>query len=338
VSGDGLSRGAIGSLPRIRRGLARLPEAFRALHADYVRRKRNPDGGFPGRGDGSDVYYTAFAARAAEVLDIPDRSLWQGIARHLERGHAPVDLIAAVSWLDAARLATSHGRAALSARAVARVQRSAADLLRTGHAPEGGYRAEPNGPPSVYHTFLARLCRDLLGEPANPAEEDAAFVLRCRCADGGFARQEGGTAGGTNPTAAAVSVLAGAGALDADTAPAATGFLLAMQRADGGFAAADGAVSTDLLSTFTALLTLSDLGRLRRAGLAAAGRYVRALLDPGGGFRGGPEDGRTDIEYTFYGLGALGLLADEASHGRPRPCVCARDSGRPREATEGNVT
>jgi len=338
VSRDALSYGAVGSLSRIRRGLARLPEAFRALHADYVRRKRNPDGGFPGRSDGSDVYYTAFAARAAEVLDIPDGSLWQGIARHLEGGDAPVDLIAAVSWLDAARLATSDGRAALSARAVARVRRAAADLLRTGRAPGGGYPAVPNGPSSVYHTFLAYLCRDLLGECADPAGKDVPFLLRCRCADGGFADREGGPAGGTNPTAAAVAVLARGGSLDAKTAGAATGFLLSMQRGDGGFAAGAGAASTDLLSTFTALLTLSDLGRLRRAKLAAAGRYVRALLDPGGGFRAGPEDGCTNIEYTFYGLGTLGLLADEASHGRPRPCVCARDSGRSRKATEGNDT
>ena len=54
---------------RLADGLQRLPDDFRARHADFVRRHQNRDGGFPGREGGSDVYYTGFALRCLAVLD-----------------------------------------------------------------------------------------------------------------------------------------------------------------------------------------------------------------------------------------------------------------------------
>src|SRR5271165_1236595 len=54
---------------RLGDGLLRLPDDFRTRHADFVRRRQNPDGGFPGREGGSDLYYTGFALRCLAVLD-----------------------------------------------------------------------------------------------------------------------------------------------------------------------------------------------------------------------------------------------------------------------------
>src|SRR5438270_10215759 len=49
-------------------GLDRLPAAFRAKHAAWLRANQNPDGGFSGREGGSDLYYTGFALRGLAVL------------------------------------------------------------------------------------------------------------------------------------------------------------------------------------------------------------------------------------------------------------------------------
>src|SRR6516162_10643268 len=54
---------------RLADGLARLPEAFRARHAGFLRARQNPDGGFSGREGESDLYYTGFALRGLSVLD-----------------------------------------------------------------------------------------------------------------------------------------------------------------------------------------------------------------------------------------------------------------------------
>src|SRR5690242_4880961 len=54
---------------RLADGLSRQPADFRARHADFVRRCQRPDGGFPGREGGSDLYYTGFALRCLAVLD-----------------------------------------------------------------------------------------------------------------------------------------------------------------------------------------------------------------------------------------------------------------------------
>src|SRR5262249_35235951 len=53
---------------RLADGLARLPEAVRNRHADFLLAAQNPDRGFSGRDGGSDLYYTGFALRGLAVL------------------------------------------------------------------------------------------------------------------------------------------------------------------------------------------------------------------------------------------------------------------------------
>ena len=48
-------------------GLERVPDEVKARHIEYVRGKQRPDGGFPGREGGSDLYYTGFALRSLAV-------------------------------------------------------------------------------------------------------------------------------------------------------------------------------------------------------------------------------------------------------------------------------
>src|SRR5579875_2854110 len=54
---------------RLADGISHLPAEIRDRHASYLRAAQNPDGGFPGREGGSDLYYTGFALRGLAVLD-----------------------------------------------------------------------------------------------------------------------------------------------------------------------------------------------------------------------------------------------------------------------------
>src|SRR5689334_9106633 len=54
---------------RLSDSLAKLPADFRARHGDFLQRSQRPDGGFPDREGGSDLYYTAFGLRGLAVLD-----------------------------------------------------------------------------------------------------------------------------------------------------------------------------------------------------------------------------------------------------------------------------
>ena len=45
-----------------------MPAGTRRRHTDYLTAAQNPDGGFPGREGGSDLYYTGFALRSLAVL------------------------------------------------------------------------------------------------------------------------------------------------------------------------------------------------------------------------------------------------------------------------------
>ncbi|MFQ3650792.1 MAG: prenyltransferase/squalene oxidase repeat-containing protein, partial [Gemmataceae bacterium] len=55
-------------------GLRLVPEEVRAKHADFLRSRQNPDGGFSGREGGSDLYYTGFALRGLAVLEALDEA------------------------------------------------------------------------------------------------------------------------------------------------------------------------------------------------------------------------------------------------------------------------
>src|SRR6476659_7476024 len=69
---------------RLSDGLLRPPDDFRARHADFVRRCQRPDGGFPGREGGSDLYYTGFALRSLAVLQSLSPEICEPCGRFLQ--------------------------------------------------------------------------------------------------------------------------------------------------------------------------------------------------------------------------------------------------------------
>ncbi len=298
-------------------GLARRPPTFRARHADYLRHLQNPDGGFPDRQGGSDLYYTAFALRGLAVLDAlaPDVcTKAAGFLREsLTRQTSAVDFY---SLLYACLLVQAGGGPDVLADSPPDWPARVAATLETLRTPDGGYGKVPGSASgSTYHTFLVGLTYELLGRTFQQPADVVRFVHGRRRDDGGFVELAPMRRSGTNPTAAAVGALQLVG--EGDNAPALTpeiragviDFLTGMASpAEGGLQANGRAPLADLLSTFTGAWTLRQLDALERLDLAGVQAYAESLEEDDGGFRGGLWDEGTDAEYTFYGLGLVALL------------------------------
>ena len=300
---------------RLGMGLRRFGTAFAGTQVDFLLRLQRPDGGLAGRQGASDLYYTAFGLRLMGLLDVRSDEPWQRAGAFLADTYSGVN-----SVVDALSLVESQ---ALLARALrespldgGRVADVARRTLVACRQPDGVYAAQPGLGPSVYHTFLAIRCDELLGEAVPWTRAGLAALLARQSPDGGFVDQGTPDAGGTNPTAAAMVLMARSGQGVDDAIDHAAGFISQQQRTHGGFAAHADAPRADLLSTFTAMAALDAADRLDRARLADVGRYVRGLALDTGGFRACCCDTGTDVEYTYYGLGTLGLLGARAAERR----------------------
>ncbi len=288
-------------------GVAPLGRPFQHCQANFVITRQLPDGGFPGRQGGADLYYSDFALRILTLFAPEDDAVGrlQGHLAHLRSLTPPLDLITCFSLLHLRRL-LQRGDRALTLELPPILH-----CLEAHRSAEGGFARQPGGAGSAYATFLAALCGEML-DRAFPAAEQAVAALRnLQCADGGFRDlpdDQRGQLGQTNATAAALAFFVLRDVLTAGIADPALAFLLAMQSADGGWRAHAEAPLSDLLSTFTAVMTLSALDALPRANLATLARFLRQLAVPAGGFRAGLLDEEPDLEYSYYGIGTLALL------------------------------
>ena len=297
---------------RLGSGIARLPEAERALQIAYLQAAQNPDGGFSGRLGGSDLYYTAFALRSLAVLDalagnVAERAV-PYLRRSLREQATVIDFFSLLYACALIQVATGIDVLVDSPPDWPDRVAGSLELLR---APDGGYGKSPGSiMGSTYHTFLVGLCYQLLGRAFPRGEEVRSFVQSRRREDGGYVELAPMLRGGTNPTAAAVGVLQllGADPLMSDVVDGVTRFLLEVRAELGGLKAHNRIPFADLLSTFTGSWTLSQLGQFHQLDTAALGEYARRLVAPGGGFKGHAFDDDRDVEYTFYGLGVLGLV------------------------------
>lgn len=303
---------------RLGGGIARLPEPLRRQNADWLVARQRRDGGFGGRQGPSNLYYTGFALRLGQLLDVRSPDFWSSLTDYLRlKAPDPRDLPDALMRLMARPMLQIRGQtlwpAAVEAERVMQCRR----ILDACRGPTG-YVRRPGGSMSIFQTFHAALCHELLGERPPQAERIGEALRQRQRPDGGFVDMpESADESGTNPTAAAVGALKSLGELDERTSTRAAGFLLAMQRPNGGFAAHDRSPVSDLMTTFTGIVTLGDCDALRRARLGDAARFVRALLAPDGGFLAVPGDDEADVEYTYYGVAALSLLAAEAAPEHP---------------------
>lgn len=297
---------------RLRDGLERLGTPFRSRQTDYLLSSQKGDGGFAGRRGNSDLYYTCFALRAADALNVCAPEFWRSAAAFVRKNSTePEDVTDCLGLLTARTLLAGRGQTLWCEACTAERVEAVRATLERFHVPLGGFAKTTDADISLYHTFLGGLCCGLLGEVMPDAEAVAALVVSRQLSDGGFGDLGAAEVSGTNQTAAAVGALRLVGALGDISARAAAVFLLAQQRPDGGFAAHSKAPVSDLMSTFTALVTLSGMGSMRDVRLSAVGRYVKSLDAPAGGFFATESDDAADVEYTYYGLGTLALLAEQ---------------------------
>ncbi len=270
----------------------------------FVRRQRNPDGGFRGRDGTSDLYYTAFGLEA--LLATQTKEELSATGNYLRQFAAPeqLDFVhlcclarcqASLANLDASQPFAGERRDVIGARLAA--YRSA----------DGGFHPTPGAPRgTAYAAFLGlgalQDCQQALAAPERLVQSLGGL----KAPDGAYANESCIPVGSTNATAAAVAVLRN---LRAPVAPAVGDWLLARCHPGGGFLAVPNAPIPDLLSTATALHALAglqcDFVHLKEPCLD----FIDTLWVNEGGFHGHWDDHHLDCEYTFYGLLALGHLS-----------------------------
>lgn len=301
---------------RLSRGLKRaLTPETRAKHAAYLRSQQNADGGFRGRSEESDLYYTGFALRGLALLDEWDDSFSKPAADYLRRSLAgSASIIDFLSLLYGAMLLQLATGQDVFDQATGDWRTAVVTKLEELRREDGGYAKGPDGAHgSTYHSFLVVLCHQLLAWPTPEPERLANFVKSRQRPDGGFVEIPQMRRSGTNPTSAAVALLRILKTIDSPNnviAESAVEYLLDRQDMDGGLAANTQIPASDVLSTFTGFLTLADLGAANRLRLPAVRNFVLSNELPDGAFRAMALDPVGDAEYTFYALGSLALLAD----------------------------
>ena len=294
-------------------GLERVEADVRAKHADYVRGQQRPDGGFPGREGGSDLYYTGFALRSLAVLQALTPEVCEPAANFLrDRLLQPAGVVDFFSLLVSCYLVPLGGGADVLAEAPADWKDRVAAMLETFRTADGGYGKSVGAHAgSTYTSFLVSLALQLLDRPTPRQDELVRFVLSRRREDGGFVEIAPMKRSGTNPTAAGVGILAMADALTPEIRTGVADLLARLpSNFEGGYRANDRIPVADLLSTFTASWTLAELGEAGRIDRAKVRAYAESCEHGPGGFRGGLWDEVPDVEYTFYGLGTLALTTD----------------------------
>ncbi|MCS7269651.1 MAG: geranyl transferase [Gemmataceae bacterium] len=292
-------------------GLERWPRELLEPHRRFLLAQQQPDGGFRGRSENSDLYYTSFGLRALAVLQAWDTNVAQHAAAYLRsRLAGTAQLIDFFAWLSSAALLQWCG-CDLWADAPPDWQSRLATLLERFRTPDGGYGRLPGATHgSTYVSFLVSLTAQLLDIHLPEAERLIKFVHARRGTDGGFVDVAVQKRSSTNPTAAALAILQLYDALDSATMNSAGQFLLRMYAPEeGGWRAHDRIPLADLLSTFTAAWTLTRLGWAERLAWDRLGHYAWSCALPAGGFLAGCWDNQPDVEYTFYGLGVLALTA-----------------------------
>ncbi|MFO0938752.1 MAG: prenyltransferase/squalene oxidase repeat-containing protein [Gemmataceae bacterium] len=295
---------------RLLDGMEKLDESTKRPHVDFLKRRQLPDGGFPGREGGSDLYYTGFALRSLAVLQALSPEICEPCGAFIKtRMTSSAGVVDFFSLLVSCYLVPVGGGPDVLGSAPADWKDRVAQLLETFRTKDGGYGKVPNAHAgSTYTSFLVALAYQLLDRPIPEPVRLIEFVRGRKREDGGFVEIAAMKRSGTNPTAAGVGILQMLEAFDAETKESVSTFLAALPSSfEGGFRANDRIPVADLLSTFTGSWSLDQLGESHRVNWERQREYAESLQLPDGGFKGGLWDEAADVEYTFYGLGTLAL-------------------------------
>jgi len=267
-----------------------------SLVVSFLGDQLTPEGGFRGRCDSPDLYYSLFAIESLTALG------------------APLPLETLVPWIasfgDGEDLDLVH--VACLARCRSAIgqpfdSRAMTDRIEAHRSSNGGYAETPGqASGTAYGCFLALGAHQDIGAGLVDPEAMISCLADLRGAEGGFGNSADIPGASAPATAAAVTALRHLGQGPDETSIA---WLTGQIGPDGGVGAWSNAPSPDLLSTAVSLHALShygvDLGEVRSRCLD----YLDSLWSSRGGFRGWSGDETLDCEYAFYGLLALGNLA-----------------------------
>ena len=300
----------------VSKGSAALGDSVRMVK-DFLGRQLMPDGGFRGRGECSDLYYTVFGLEASLSLGIDlarahinDYLTGFGAGPSLDFVHLTC-LIRCRADMSTLCSPAAPGWEKITPEGGGATRPTMIERLLEYRSPDGGFNMTPGDKQgSAYGNFLALgACQDLQIDVPDIGAV-AQSTLSLRRSDGGFANEPAMTASVTTATAAAICVLH---YLKQSVPESAVNWLLDRAHPLGGFTAisfgADHAIP-DLLSTATALHALSLIGASTDDMRDKHLDYLDSLWSPQGGFRGHWADDAVDCEYTYYGLLSLGSLAE----------------------------
>ena len=270
--------------------------------ASFVKDQMVEDGGFRGRTESSDLYYTLFGIECLQALghNLPFHKLAKYLAGFKEGN--------GLDFVHLTCLARSLAKLKNPTKQTTPVK---AIFQRVERYRSGGYgfRMTPDAKhDSIYATFLAFLAYEDTGKVIrDPAALTCCFD-KLKTKDGAYADQPGLSTGTTTVTAAAAVLLS---YLGETVDPSVGNWLVSRRSKHGGFLATPNASIPDLLSTATALFALQThqypLDEIKESCLT----FIEEMWDDCGGFYGHIFDNTPDCEYTFYGLLSLGILTGD---------------------------
>lgn len=270
------------------------------LVVDFLSSRINDDGGFNGRDDRSDLYYTLFGMEALISLGVELDQ--QRISNYLQ------------SFKDGSSLDFVHLACLLRCWAnlpvIALDDKIATAILKRiecYRCNDGGYSVllDASGS-SVYASFLAIGAYQDADDDIPGPQKIADCIESLKRPDFGYANESSSGAGLTPSTAAAIVSLISLGRQpDPDTMK----WLFERVTPAGGFLPTPSAPMPDLLSTATALFALDLAGTSLDPIKEPCLDFLDSLWSSDGAFSGSIVDTTLDCEYTYYGLLALGLLS-----------------------------
>jgi len=257
------------------------------------------DGGFRGRGQKSDLYYTAFATASFMALGktLEDNSVLGYLEKFTEE---KLDFIHLCSLLRCYDLLGFFSYPKISEEKRQKIF----SFIEKYRSQDGGYHHESPGSiyASLYGCFLAYQAYHFSRKALPQISSLASSIERLKLQDGSY----------TNTTTTSAALVLSK-AMGKAPCPETISSLLMHRHPSGGFLAAKGSNIPDLLSTCVALYALRvseyPFQKIRSSSL----EFIESHWEETGGFLGTLLDPVADCEYTFYALLGLGSLSDSTT-------------------------
>ena len=277
---------------------------LRPATLSYLQSQLNRDGGFRGRSDSSDLYYSVFGMGGLLALGM---NLECDLSERYLDGFTDIEELTFVALASLVRcwsyLPGNKPKEQLARECLKNIEEY--------RSSDGGYnhvdRGQEHG--TVYGCFLALgAYQDIAGDMPDQRGL-VACIESMEAENGGFANDCQMSSGSTPATAAALTVLH---CLSEPIQNRWVEWLVSCHCKDGGFKAHAALPVPDLLSTATALHSLALVGGAVSSIREQCLDFVCSLRNQCGSFGGHWGDDQGDSEYTYYGLMALGYLSSFA--------------------------